>query len=68
VVVEAAPGYGKTVLGTELADMWRSVAIEVVLHEGGMPDVRAGWMKPPGLGRVAETNISPTPGREGNVK
>jgi hypothetical protein len=37
VVVEAAAGYGKTVLGTELADMWRSVAIEVVLHEGGMP-------------------------------
>ena len=37
MVVEAAAGYGKTVLGTELADMWRSVAIEVVLHEGGMP-------------------------------
>ncbi len=37
VVVEAAAGYGKTVLGAELADMWRSVAIEVVLHEGGMP-------------------------------
>ena len=37
VVVEAAAGYGKTVLGTELADLWRSVAIEVVLHEGGMP-------------------------------
>ena len=37
MVVEAAAGYGKTVLGTELADMWRSVAIEIVLHEGGMP-------------------------------
>jgi len=37
VVVEAAAGYGKSVLGAELADMWRSVAIEVVLHEGGMP-------------------------------
>ncbi len=37
VVVEAAAGYGKTVLGTELADVWRSVAIEVMLHEGGMP-------------------------------
>jgi DNA-binding SARP family transcriptional activator len=37
VVVEAAAGYGKTVLGTELADVWRSVAIELVLHEGGMP-------------------------------
>ncbi len=35
--MEAAAGYGKTVLGAELADMWRSVAIEVVLHEGGMP-------------------------------
>jgi ATP/maltotriose-dependent transcriptional regulator MalT/DNA-binding SARP family transcriptional activator len=37
VVVEAAAGYGKTVLGTELAEAWRSVAIEVVLHEGGVP-------------------------------
>jgi len=36
VVVEAAAGYGKTVLGAELADAWRSVAIEVVLHEGGV--------------------------------
>lgn len=35
VVVEAAAGYGKTVLGAELADAWQSVAIEVVLHEGG---------------------------------
>jgi ATP/maltotriose-dependent transcriptional regulator MalT len=37
VVVEAAAGYGKTVLGAELADSWRSVAIEVLMHEGGMP-------------------------------
>ena len=37
VVVEAAAGYGKTVLAAELADTWRSVAIEVVMHEGGMP-------------------------------
>ena len=36
VVVEAAAGYGKTVLGMELADAWRSVAIEVLLHEGGV--------------------------------
>jgi ATP/maltotriose-dependent transcriptional regulator MalT/DNA-binding SARP family transcriptional activator len=36
VVVEAAAGYGKTVLGTELADAWRSVAVEVTLHEGGV--------------------------------
>lgn len=37
VVVEAAAGYGKTVLGAELADAWRSVAVEVTLHEGGVP-------------------------------
>ena len=37
VVVEAAAGYGKTVLGAELADTWRSVSVEVVLHEGGTP-------------------------------
>lgn len=36
VVVEAAAGYGKTVFGAELADAWQSVAIEVVLHEGGV--------------------------------
>jgi ATP/maltotriose-dependent transcriptional regulator MalT len=36
VVVEAAAGYGKTVLGAELADAWRSVAVEVLLHEGGV--------------------------------
>jgi DNA-binding SARP family transcriptional activator len=36
VAVEAAAGYGKTVLGSELADAWRSVAVEVVLHEGGV--------------------------------
>jgi ATP/maltotriose-dependent transcriptional regulator MalT len=37
VVVEATAGYGKTVFAAELADAWRSVAIEVVLHEGGVP-------------------------------
>lgn len=37
VVVEAGAGYGKTVFGAELADAWRSVAIDVVLHEGGVP-------------------------------
>src|SRR5262249_26671745 len=36
VVVEAAAGYGKTVLGAELADAWRSVAVEVTLHDGGV--------------------------------
>ncbi len=35
-MVEAAAGYGKTVLGAELADAWRSVAVEVTLHEGGV--------------------------------
>jgi ATP/maltotriose-dependent transcriptional regulator MalT/DNA-binding SARP family transcriptional activator len=37
VVVEAGAGYGKTVFGAELVDAWRAVAIEVVLHEGGVP-------------------------------
>ena len=36
VVVEAGAGYGKTVFGAELVDAWRLVAIEVVLHEGGV--------------------------------
>ena len=35
IVVEAAGGYGKTVLGTELVDQWRAVGIDVqVEHEG----------------------------------
>jgi ATP/maltotriose-dependent transcriptional regulator MalT/DNA-binding SARP family transcriptional activator len=37
VVAEAGAGYGKTVFGAELTDIWRSVPIEVVLHEGGVP-------------------------------
>jgi ATP/maltotriose-dependent transcriptional regulator MalT len=46
VVVEAAAGYGKTVLGAELADGWRSVAVEVVLHEGGVPaQLFAAWLR-----------------------
>lgn len=36
VVVEAAGGYGKTVLGAELVDVWGAVAIEVLLDEGGV--------------------------------
>jgi hypothetical protein len=36
VVVEAGAGYGKTVLGAELAAMWRAVAVEALLHEGGV--------------------------------
>jgi ATP/maltotriose-dependent transcriptional regulator MalT/DNA-binding SARP family transcriptional activator len=37
VVAEAAAGYGKTVLAAELVDAWRSVGVEVALHEGGVP-------------------------------
>lgn len=36
VVIEAAGGYGKTVLGTELVRSWRSVGIEVELDYAGM--------------------------------
>ncbi len=35
IVVEAAGGYGKSVLGTELVDSWRAIGIDVQLeHEG----------------------------------
>ncbi|HTW97820.1 MAG TPA: hypothetical protein VMD59_03530, partial [Acidimicrobiales bacterium] len=34
VVVEAAAGYGKSVLGAELVDCWRAVGIEVDLGHG----------------------------------
>jgi DNA-binding SARP family transcriptional activator len=37
VIVEAAGGYGKSVLGVELVDSWRAVGIEVSLDEGGVP-------------------------------
>jgi ATP/maltotriose-dependent transcriptional regulator MalT/DNA-binding SARP family transcriptional activator len=37
VVAEAAAGYGKTVLAAELVDAWRSVGVEVALHDGGVP-------------------------------
>ena len=36
VVVEAAGGYGKSVFGAELVDVWRSVGIEVQLEHGGV--------------------------------
>ena len=36
IVVEAAGGYGKTVLGTELVDRWRAVGIDVQLEHEGM--------------------------------
>src|SRR6202034_2425244 len=37
VVVEAAAGYGKSVLSVELTERWRAVGIEVVLEHGGVP-------------------------------
>jgi DNA-binding SARP family transcriptional activator len=36
VVVEAAGGYGKSVLGAELVDSWCAVGIEVQLEHGGV--------------------------------
>ena len=36
VVVEAAAGYGKSVLAAELVDVWRSVGIDVQLEHAGV--------------------------------
>ena len=36
VLVEAAGGYGKTVLSVELVDSWEAVGIEVALEAGGV--------------------------------
>lgn len=36
IVVEAAAGYGKSVLGAELVDHWRSVGIEAQLEHAGV--------------------------------
>ncbi len=36
IVVEAAAGYGKSVLAAELVDVWRSIAIGVQLEHGGV--------------------------------
>jgi ATP/maltotriose-dependent transcriptional regulator MalT len=36
VVVEAAAGYGKSVLAAELVDAWGAVPVEVLLEEGGV--------------------------------
>ena len=36
VVVEAAAGYGKSVLSAELVDYWRSVGIDVQLEHAGV--------------------------------
>src|ERR1700689_3580351 len=35
-VVEAAGGYGKSVLAVELVDSWRAVGIDVALEPGGV--------------------------------
>ncbi len=37
VVIEAAGGYGKSVLGAELVDSWWAVGIDVQLHYGETP-------------------------------
>lgn len=37
VVVEAAGGYGKSVLGAELVDRWRAVGVVLELEPGGVP-------------------------------
>ena len=37
VVVEAPGGYGKSVFGVELVDVWRAVGIEVQLEHANMP-------------------------------
>src|SRR6202050_5247174 len=37
VVVEAAGGYGKSVLAVEPVDSWRAVGIDVALEPGGVP-------------------------------
>jgi DNA-binding SARP family transcriptional activator/tetratricopeptide (TPR) repeat protein len=37
VVVEAAAGYGKSVLGVELVEGWRAVGIDVQLEYGAVP-------------------------------
>jgi ATP/maltotriose-dependent transcriptional regulator MalT len=36
VVVEAAAGYGKSVLAAELVEAWGAVGVEVLLEEGGV--------------------------------
>ncbi|HEV2362267.1 MAG TPA: hypothetical protein VGS21_11235 [Acidimicrobiales bacterium] len=36
VVVEAGAGYGKSVLGAELAEVWGAVPVEVILEEGAV--------------------------------
>jgi DNA-binding SARP family transcriptional activator len=37
VVVEAAAGYGKSVLAAELVNAWGAVPVEVLLEDGGVP-------------------------------
>lgn len=37
VLIEAAAGYGKSVLASELVEVWDAIAIDVVLEEGPLP-------------------------------
>lgn len=64
VVVEAAAGFGKSVLGTELVEAWRRVGVEVVLDHAGVPALlmaarlrtaleRAGFSEAAAAGAVA---------------
>ncbi len=54
IVVEAAAGYGKSVLAAELVDHWRSVGIDVQLEHAGVNASAAGRSLSPGCspGRV----------------
>ena len=69
VVVEAAGGYGKTVLATELIGHWQTVGIEVRLDHAGVTAallaarlheavVRAGFTD---AAAAAENKVEPTP-------
>ena len=37
VILEAAAGYGKSVLAAELVNVWGAVPVEVLLEDGGVP-------------------------------
>ena len=46
VVIEAAAGYGKSVLGAELVDSWRAVGIDVQLdHRGAAANLLAARLR-----------------------
>ncbi len=60
VVIEAAAGYGKTVLAAELVHTWRSVGIEAQLEHGGVsaPLLAARLLHGPG-GPVSQRLLQP---------